>query len=103
MGAGKTHLTPVNAQTTLSAKGQVVIPSDVRARLKLAPGDRLEVVERTDGVLLRKVARKSGDSFDAITARIRERIGDRGPAIPVEAMDDAIAAMWAAGGPRWDE
>lgn len=93
----------MNARTTLSAKGQVVIPKDVRERLKLAAGDRLEVVERTDGVLLRRLTVKSGDGFEAITQRVRARIDYRGPVVSTEEMDAAIGAMWADGGPRWDK
>jgi AbrB family looped-hinge helix DNA binding protein len=92
----------MNARTTLSAKGQVVIPKDVRDRLSLAPGDKLEVVERPDGILLRKQPAKSGESFDAITQRVRARLNYRGPALSAEEMDQAIAEMWAGGGPRWD-
>ncbi|MBX9881724.1 MAG: AbrB/MazE/SpoVT family DNA-binding domain-containing protein [Sphingomonas sp.] len=92
----------MNARTTLSAKGQVVIPKDVRERLNLAVGDRLEIVERPDGVLLRKQARKSGESFEAIAARIRGRVAYQGPAVSIEEMDEALAEMWVRGGPRWD-
>jgi AbrB family looped-hinge helix DNA binding protein len=94
----------MNAHTTLSEKGQVVIPKDVRDRLRLVPGDRLEVVERPDGVLLRKRAStKSGETFQQITARIRSRIKYDGPAVSIEDMDRAITEMWASGGPRWDD
>lgn len=92
----------MNARTTVSAKGQVVIPKDVRDRLKIASGDRLEVVERPDGVLLRKQPSKSGESFEAITARIRSRVKYSGPPVAIADMDRTIADMWAAGGPAWD-
>ena len=92
----------MNARTTVSAKGQVVIPKDVRDRLNLMAGDRLEVVERADGVLLRRLAAKSGESFDAITQRLRARINYTGPVVSIDEMNAAIDAMWASGGPRWD-
>ncbi len=93
----------MNASTKLSAKGQVVIPKDVRDRLKLAPGDELDVVERADGVLLRKRRAKSGESFEAITERIRKIVNYQGPPVSLEEMDQAIADMWASGGPRYDK
>lgn len=92
----------MNAFTTMSERGQVVIPKDVRDRLRFASGDRLEVVERPDGVFLRKPFERSGESFETITARIRSRIPADLPATTIEDMDDAIRQMWADGGPRWD-
>ena len=86
----------------MSAKGQVVIPKDVRERLRMAAGDKLDVIERPDGVLLRRPYVKSGESFDAITARIRSRVAYSGPPVSIADMDQAIADMWAAGGPEWD-
>jgi AbrB family looped-hinge helix DNA binding protein len=46
--------------TTLSAKGQVVIPKRVRETRCLRPGDDLEVLtpDGTDDILLRKVQRR---------------------------------------------
>jgi AbrB family looped-hinge helix DNA binding protein len=92
----------MNAFTKLSDKGQVVIPKDVRDRLRLASGDRLEVIERSDGVLLRKAFERSGESFDAITARIRARMGTIDRTTSIGDMNDAVTQMWAQGGPRWD-
>ncbi|MFN7141672.1 MAG: AbrB/MazE/SpoVT family DNA-binding domain-containing protein [Limisphaerales bacterium] len=40
--------------TTLSTKGQIVIPAEFRARKSLKPGDRLVIEETEDGILLRK-------------------------------------------------
>jgi AbrB family looped-hinge helix DNA binding protein len=37
---------------TLTSKGQVTIPSDVRARLRLQQGDRLEFTVQDDGSIL---------------------------------------------------
>jgi len=37
----------------VSAKGQVVLPADLRRRLGLNPGARLEVTEEPDGLRLR--------------------------------------------------
>jgi AbrB family looped-hinge helix DNA binding protein len=39
--------------TTLSSKGQVVLPAAARRRLHLIPGERLDVELRDDGVFLR--------------------------------------------------
>lgn len=92
----------MNMVTRMSEKGQVVIPKDVRQRLRFAPGDRLDIVERTDGVLLRKARPPSTESFDEITARIRARIGYDGPAVTISEMREAIADLWAGGDPDWD-
>ena len=92
----------MNAQTSVSAKGQVVIPKDVRDRMRLMPGDRLDVVERADGVLLRRAVTAPTGDFDEIAARIHSRIRYNGPPVSVTEMTEAVSAMWAAGGPAWD-
>ena len=84
----------MNAKTTLSAKGQVVIPKDVRDQLGLAPGQVLDVIPMGGGVLLKPQHRKSGRSFDEIMAGIRARYQHKCPAISIEEMDEAIAQMF---------
>jgi AbrB family looped-hinge helix DNA binding protein len=44
----------MTAMTKVSAKGQVVIPKDVRDRLRWPQGTELEVVDGPAGVMLRK-------------------------------------------------
>ena len=93
----------MNTVTHISEKGQVVIPKATRDRLKLVKGDRLDVIERPDGVLLRIQPRSEKGDFDEITARIRARNTYKGPPVSIEDMNTAIAEMWAKGGPSWDK
>jgi AbrB family looped-hinge helix DNA binding protein len=90
----------MNAKTTLSAKGQVVIPKEVRDALGLLPGQVLDVVRTGNGVLLRPVEGKSGRSFDEITARIREIAPPwHGPPVSIEEMDASVDRMFRE---EWD-
>ncbi len=45
--------------TTLSTKGQFVLPAAARRKLKLVPGERLTVELRDDGVFLRPLHRSA--------------------------------------------
>jgi len=82
----------MGAKTIMSAKGQVVIPKDVRDRLGLKPGQQLDVVETGGGVLLRPALQKSGRTFDEITASIRAIVSKyKVPKLTVEELDEAIA------------
>jgi AbrB family looped-hinge helix DNA binding protein len=40
------------ATMTVSSKGQVVLPADIRRRLGLMPGAQMEIIEEPDGVRL---------------------------------------------------
>ena len=47
-------------QTTLSSKGQLVLPAEVRRQLDLAPGQRLSVELREGGLFLQPLSRRGG-------------------------------------------
>jgi AbrB family looped-hinge helix DNA binding protein len=50
--------------TTLSQKGQVVIPQEVRNKLRLRPGDDFIVLySETGDILLRPIRRKNGSGL----------------------------------------
>ncbi len=84
----------MNAQTRLSAKGQVVIPKAVRDRLHWSEGDNLEVVETAGGVLLRPVRRPR----ERITVEEFKRLvpPHEGPPVSLEEMEQGILDEAAA-------
>ena len=54
--------------TTITAKGQVVIPSRIRKHLKLIKGTRLCVIEKGDTVILKPLTK---DYFDGIMGMLK--------------------------------
>jgi antitoxin PrlF len=69
----------------ITTKGQVTIPVEVRQKLGIETGTRVEFVERSDGTW----------EFAAVTGSILDLRGMfkwSGPAATLEDMDDAIAA-----------
>ena len=91
----------MNAQTKISAKGQVVIPKGVRDRKHFMPGQVLDVIETPEGILL-KPTKKPGRSFDEVTAQIRAMVRYDGPVVTIEEMNETIAEGWANSGARSD-
>jgi AbrB family looped-hinge helix DNA binding protein len=61
------------ATTKMSSKGQVVIPEDIRKRLKLKPGSQFVVVGENDVVILKAIIPPSMDAFDALIAEARRQ------------------------------
>ena len=74
----------MTAQTKLSAKGQIVIPKDVRDRLGLAEGMVLDVIETGDGVILRRPVERKKLSVDEAVRQLRKIYQHEGPPIPIE-------------------
>jgi AbrB family looped-hinge helix DNA binding protein len=81
--------------TTLSSKGQVIIPKTLRVALRWAPGTQLEVHETPEGVLLRPAALATKASLPEGLAAIRRRVAYAGPTVSLEDMDAAVLRMAA--------
>ncbi len=84
----------VTAQTRLSAKGQIVIPKDVRDRLRWDQGQPLDIIETPDGVLLKRPIQKKSLTVDQALAKIRTIIKYDGPPVTIEEMNESIAEGW---------
>jgi AbrB family looped-hinge helix DNA binding protein len=74
--------------TTVSTKGQVILPKAIRQRRNWAPGTRLVVEETPDGVLL-----KAAPVFAPTRPEdVAGMLAYRGPPKTLEEMDAAITA-----------
>jgi AbrB family looped-hinge helix DNA binding protein len=88
--------------TKVSAKGQVVIPKDVRDRLHWGPGTELEVVDGPAGVMLRaRPSMMKKLPFDEALARLRAVVDYKGPAGTDEDWKEAIDEMFRKD-PQWN-
>jgi AbrB family looped-hinge helix DNA binding protein len=74
--------------TTLSTKGQVILPKAVRDQRRWEAGTRLTVENTDEGVLLKAAALFAPTAIDAVCASL----GFEGKALTIEEMDAAIAA-----------
>jgi AbrB family looped-hinge helix DNA binding protein len=61
------------ATTKMSSKGQVVIPEDIRKRLKLKAGSQFVVIGENDVVILKAISHPSMEEFDALIAEARRQ------------------------------
>ena len=84
----------MNMHTKISSRGQVVIPKDVRDRLKLDIGTQLEVIEQDDAVTFRRVGERKSKSFEDCEAAIRSVVSSVGTRGEVEDWHYAIAAKF---------
>ena len=61
------------ATTKMTSKGQVVIPEEIRTRLRLKPGSRFVVVGQRDVVILKALSLPSMEQFDDLIAEARRQ------------------------------
>lgn len=61
------------ATTKMSSKGQIVIPEDIRRRLKLKNGSQFVVVGENDVVILKAISPQSMDQFDTLITEARKQ------------------------------
>jgi AbrB family looped-hinge helix DNA binding protein len=59
--------------TRMSSKGQVVIPEDIRNRLKLKTGSRFVVVGKNDVIILKTIASPTMADFDDLVTEARKQ------------------------------
>lgn len=66
------------ATTKMSSKGQVVIPEEIRKRLKLKAGAQFVVIGEDDVVILKAISPPSLSEFDALIAKARNQAKESG-------------------------
>jgi AbrB family looped-hinge helix DNA binding protein len=62
------------ATATLTTKGQVTIPREVRKKLGVDVGDRVEFVETTPGVFALQAATRSVEELKGLIRKPRRRV-----------------------------
>ena len=83
----------MNAYTKLSTKGQVVIPSDVRAAMGWEPGTELTVTHRRGEVVLKpRAAARKTISIEEFRERMPKYTG---PVLSLKDIDDAVERLAA--------
>ena len=71
--------------STLTSKGQITLPKAVRDHLHVAPGDRVDFVIETSGLVMVRPARSRLSELDGMLKRSGQR------PVSIEEMDEAIA------------
>lgn len=63
--------------TSLSTRGQVVIPTNIRENLKLMPGTKMIIIQEGDNILLKPIKAPKSNQFKKIIAigdKVREEL-----------------------------
>jgi AbrB family looped-hinge helix DNA binding protein len=72
--------------TTISTKGQVILPKAIRDLRRWAPGTRLIVEDTPDGVLLKLSPTFAPSLVDTVFGSLKAK----GPAMSIEQMDAVV-------------
>jgi AbrB family looped-hinge helix DNA binding protein len=79
------------ATTKMSSKGQIVIPEEIRTRLKLKTGAQFVVVGDNDVVILKSISAPSMDEFDTLISFARRQAKTAG--LKPAHVEEAIARV----------
>ncbi|RJX30605.1 MAG: AbrB/MazE/SpoVT family DNA-binding domain-containing protein [Desulfurivibrio sp.] len=74
------------AITVLSSKGQIIIPKSVRDAHQMEPGQKLEVLDTAEGILLKPARPYPPATLSEVAACLKYD----GPAKSLKEMDEAI-------------
>ncbi len=74
---------------TITSKGQVTIPKDVRTRLGIGTGDRVEFVEVQDGIFQIVAATQNVQALKGIVPKPKKPV-------TIEDMNQAVSEMGGA-------
>ncbi len=85
--------------TTLSSKGQVIIPKTLRVARRWGPGTQLEWHETPEGVLLRPASAPPKVVLREGLAAIRKRLAYTGPVVSLAEMDAEVLRQAASRSP----
>jgi len=66
------------ATTKMSSKGQVVIPDEIRKRMKLKAGAQFVVIGENDVVIFKTITPPSLDEFDTLIAEAKRQAKSAG-------------------------
>ena len=81
----------VLATTKMSSKGQVVIPENIRKKLRLKSGSQFIVLGEEDVVILKSISPPSMDEFEKLIKEARTRGKEAG--LKKSDISDAIARV----------
>ncbi len=93
----------MGSETSLSAKGQVVIPKDVRDALGLREGARFDVLMVGPDIVFRPKGKHTNRSAEEILAEVRARFPYKGPPVSIDEMNETIHQSWIDSALRSDK
>ena len=64
--------------TSISSRGQVVIPQNLREKLKIREGEKFVVIGEGNTIILKKLEMPSFDGFDKLLRKTREFAKNKG-------------------------
>ena len=64
--------------TSISSRGQVVIPQNLREKLKIREGEKFVVIGEGNTIILKKLEMPSFDEFDKLLRKTREFAKNKG-------------------------